>query len=152
MAARLGVDPQGLQQFISDSPWEAEELWRSIRREVIPSQGALEAWIVDETGWIKQGHHSVGVSHQYCGSVGSRPTVRCASRWWSVTARSRRRPAGNSICRRVGPMMPNAAGAPEFLTTLSLPPSPRSRRHVEQYFHGEKTDINRVPSLLRDKV
>lgn len=70
MAARLGVDPQGLQQFMSDSPWEAEELWRAIRREVIPSLGALEAWIVDETGWIKQGHHSVGVSHQYCGSVG----------------------------------------------------------------------------------
>jgi SRSO17 transposase len=59
-----------LQQFISDSPWEAEELWRAIRREVIPSLGALEAWIVDETGWIKQGQHSVGVSHQYCGSVG----------------------------------------------------------------------------------
>jgi SRSO17 transposase len=70
MAERLGVDAQSLQQFVSDSPWPEQELWSAIRREVIPSLGAIESWVVDETAWIKQGEHSVGVSHQYCGSVG----------------------------------------------------------------------------------
>ena len=70
MAARLGVDPQRLQQFIADSPWDEEQLWRVIRREVIPHFEPLEAWIADETGWLKQGKHSVGVSHQYCGAIG----------------------------------------------------------------------------------
>jgi SRSO17 transposase len=70
MSERLGVDPQSLQQFVSDSPWAEGELWSAIRREVIPSLGPIESWVVDETGWLKQGGHSVGVSHQYCGSVG----------------------------------------------------------------------------------
>lgn len=70
MSARLGVDAQRLQQFMADSPWNEEQLWRVIRREVIPHFEPIEAWITDETGWLKQGKHSVGVSHQYCGALG----------------------------------------------------------------------------------
>ncbi|MCC6362206.1 MAG: IS701 family transposase [Bryobacterales bacterium] len=70
MATRLGVDSQSLQQLLTSSPWSDEALWKAIRQEVIPHLEPLEAWVVDETGWLKQGQHSVGVSHQYCGSVG----------------------------------------------------------------------------------
>jgi len=70
MAAKLRIDPQGLQQFIADSPWDETAVWRVIRQRVIPSLEPLQAWIVDETGWVKQGRSSVGVAHQYCGSVG----------------------------------------------------------------------------------
>jgi SRSO17 transposase len=70
LAARLGVDKQSLQQFVTDSPWSDKTVWSSVRREVIPHLEPIEAWIVDETGWLKQGSHSVGVSHQYCGAVG----------------------------------------------------------------------------------
>jgi SRSO17 transposase len=70
MAERLGVDSQCLQQFVTDSPWSDEKLWGAIRQEIIPHLEPLEAWVVDETGWVKQGSHSVGVSHQYCGAVG----------------------------------------------------------------------------------
>src|ERR1700730_11293778 len=70
MAARLGVDSQSLQQLLTSSPWSDEALWKAIRQDVIPHLEPLEAWVVDETGWLKQGKHSVGVSHQYCGAVG----------------------------------------------------------------------------------
>lgn len=70
LAARLGVDAQSLQQLVTSSPWNDETVWRAIRQEVIPHLEPLEAWVVDETGWLKQGRHSVGVSHQYCGAVG----------------------------------------------------------------------------------
>jgi len=70
MAQRLGVDSQGLQQLVADSPWDDAALWGEIRCKVIPALGRLEAWIVDETGWLKQGKDSAGGSHQYCGAVG----------------------------------------------------------------------------------
>ena len=70
MAERLGVASQKLQQFITDSPWEEGAVWQAIRREVVGAIEPVAAWIVDETGWLKQGKRSVGVSHQYCGAVG----------------------------------------------------------------------------------
>lgn len=70
MAQRLGIDSQKLQQFVADSPWDEEQVWRSIRRDLVPALEPLSAWIVDETGWLKQGDKSVGVAHQYCGAVG----------------------------------------------------------------------------------
>jgi SRSO17 transposase len=70
MAERLGVDGQKLQQFITDSPWEESALWKAIRPLAVDCLEPVAAWIVDETGWLKQGRHSVGVGHQYCGAAG----------------------------------------------------------------------------------
>lgn len=70
MATRLGVGMQRLQQFVADSPWDEQAVWQAIRTEVVPVMEPLAAWIVDETGWVKQGTKSVGVAHQYCGAVG----------------------------------------------------------------------------------
>jgi SRSO17 transposase len=78
MAVRLRVDSQKLQQFISDSPWLERRVWQVIRREVIPVMEPLQAWVVDETGWLKQGKDSVGVSHQYCGAVGKQAQCQVA--------------------------------------------------------------------------
>ena len=78
MAERLRVDSQKLQQFIADSPWPERPVWQAIRREVIPVVEPLQAWVVDETGWLKQGSDSVGVSHQYCGAVGKQAQCQVA--------------------------------------------------------------------------
>lgn len=78
MAERLCVDSQKLQQFIADSPWLERRVWEAIRREVIPVVEPLQAWVVDETGWLKQGNDSVGVAHQYCGAVGKQAQCQIA--------------------------------------------------------------------------
>src|SRR5271157_1457242 len=52
MAQRLGADAQRLQQFITDSPWEEAGVWRAVRQEVVERLEPLQAWIVDETGWL----------------------------------------------------------------------------------------------------
>lgn len=75
LAERLRVDSQRLQQFIADSPWSDEAAWRALAGVVLPHMDPVYAWIVDESGWIKQGRHSVGVAPQYCGAVGK--TANC---------------------------------------------------------------------------
>jgi SRSO17 transposase len=78
MAQRLRIDSQKLQQFIADSPWQERRVWQAVRREVVPVVEPLQAWVVDETGWLKQGNDSVGVSHQYCGAVGKQAQCQVA--------------------------------------------------------------------------
>jgi len=61
---------QALQQFVGQSPWAWEPVRRllaeQMEEELLPAAG----WIVDDTGFPKQGHESVGVGRQYSGTLG----------------------------------------------------------------------------------
>ena len=84
LAQRVGADVQGLQQFVGQSPWAAEELFKALnqiaRRDLAPAR----YWLVDETSFPKQGSHSVGVARQYCGTLGKLANCQVAvSLHWS---------------------------------------------------------------------
>jgi SRSO17 transposase len=71
MAERMpDGNEQALQQFVNQSPWSSEEVRRRLARKVVGAMHAPAAWVVDETGFPKQGRHSVGVARQYCGTLG----------------------------------------------------------------------------------
>ncbi len=63
---------QGLQQFISDSPWDEQAVLRQVRGEAEALLGSHRdtALYLDETSFVKKGNASVGVQRQYCGRLG----------------------------------------------------------------------------------
>src|SRR5205085_5039504 len=60
---------ESMQQFLADSPWEPELVVRACAERVAPGLGVL-AWVVDDTGIVKDGKHSPGVKRQYSGTLG----------------------------------------------------------------------------------
>src|SRR5438128_7234407 len=60
---------ESMQQFLADSPWEWELVVRACAEHVVPELGLL-AWVVDDTGIVKDGRHSPGVKRQYSGTLG----------------------------------------------------------------------------------
>src|SRR3954469_12173654 len=69
MAERLGVDQQGLQQFVSSSTWAVEPVRERLARRAVEGI-APDAWVVDDTGFVKDGTASPGVARQYSGTLG----------------------------------------------------------------------------------
>ncbi len=60
---------ESMQQFLADSPWDPELLVRACAERVAPEIG-VTAWVVDDTGIVKDGKHSPGVKRQYSGTLG----------------------------------------------------------------------------------
>jgi len=58
---------QAFQHFITHAPWDVAPVWRRLLARVPDRRGVL---ILDDTGFPKQGTHSVGVQRQYSGTLG----------------------------------------------------------------------------------
>jgi SRSO17 transposase len=69
MAERLGVDHQRLQQFITSSTWDYAAVRRNVARWFASCQ-PVEALVVDDTGFGKDGNSSPCVARQYSGTLG----------------------------------------------------------------------------------
>jgi len=84
MAARLCPENvrqthQSLHHIVAHSPWSDGDILEAVRHYALPvmrRQAPIEAWVVDDTGLVKKGTHSVGVTRQYCGQVGKQENCR----------------------------------------------------------------------------
>src|SRR5271156_5510822 len=71
MVARLGgeAEYESLQNFLAVSPWDPARVVRAVAERVCP-EIEVEAWVLDDTGFPKDGRRSPGVKRQYSGTLG----------------------------------------------------------------------------------
>ncbi|HEY6325947.1 MAG TPA: IS701 family transposase [Candidatus Cybelea sp.] len=80
LAAAAAGDPEGAQRahdhllhFIGQSEWEDGPIREFAARHgvhAMESRERVSAWVIDDTGFLKQGRESPGVQRQYTGSIG----------------------------------------------------------------------------------
>ena len=64
-------DPHGMQHFLARASWDTDGVRDDLRDYVIGALGDSDGvLVVDETGDLKKGTHTVGVQRQYTGTAG----------------------------------------------------------------------------------
>ena len=79
---RVRSEHQRLHHFVADAAWSDDAVLSAVRdyvlQQVTRRAGAPEALLIDDTGFPKQGNHSVGVARQYCGQLGKQDNCQVA--------------------------------------------------------------------------
>ena len=72
ISQKVGLDSNIVQQFITDSPWDPQEIMKTNIRTMLSNRIASEngVIIVDDTGQKKKGKKSPGTKRQYSGTLG----------------------------------------------------------------------------------
>lgn len=71
--ARVDPTHQSLLHFISQSDWDdhaVRQVGARYAMDAMNERAPITTWIIDDTGFLKQGKHSVGVQRQYTGTAG----------------------------------------------------------------------------------
>ncbi len=66
-----GATPRTLQRLLTEAPWPSGPVIDRLQAYLGPRLNTPEGvFVLDESGFPKQGTHSVGVARQYCGTLG----------------------------------------------------------------------------------
>jgi SRSO17 transposase len=66
-----GGDVRCMQRFISDAVWNDDKILKRHHENISEDMGDKDGVLIfDESGFVKKGDDSAGVSRQYCGSIG----------------------------------------------------------------------------------
>jgi SRSO17 transposase len=80
------ADYQSMQQFVADSPWDPALVVKAVA-ERVAAVIDVEAWVLDDTGFPKDGKDSPGVKRQYSGTLGKRGNCQIGVSVHAVGAR-----------------------------------------------------------------
>jgi len=118
MAKRLGeVHYQALHHFVATSPWDPGPVRRRLAERLIGALGPT-AWVVDDTGFPKDGPCSVGVQRQYTGTLGKRANCQLGVSVNAITE--------HASCPWIGGCCARALGrGGDGHPACRLPPAPR---------------------------
>src|SRR5215211_5437517 len=104
--ARVQAKHQSMHHVVAMAEWDDVALLRAVREQVLPAierHGPVRYWIVDDTGFPKQGEHSVGVARQYCGQLGKQENCQVAVSLSVANDQASLPIAYRSTCPRSGP-------------------------------------------------
>ena len=91
---RMDAEHQRLHHFATDSPWDDHAVRCEAARyalKAMTSREPVDSWIIDDTGFLKQGTHSVGVQRQYSGTAGKTANCQVAASL-TITTRTEQLP------------------------------------------------------------
>ena len=157
LVERLGgdADYQSMQQFLADSPWDPVLVVKATAERVAPAID-VEAWVLDDTGFPKDGKHSPGVKRQYSGTLGKIGNCQIGVSVHAVGVKGTVRWGGRCTCRRSGARIWRGAGRRRSPRRSSLrpsrswgwiwryaPPAGRSagRRCSAMHAYGDNTEL-----------
>ena len=107
----VGATPRALQRFLTEATWDdgpvIDRLQRYVGQRLNQPDGVF---VLDDTGFAKQGKQSVGVTRQYSGTWARWATARSVCFWPMSRRRGMPWWTRRCICQRRGPLIARVVG------------------------------------------